>query len=110
MKPQLKIKNYQFDTDQVLSISAEITPSGKTLRISVMDDNTYNISFIDQLYNDSSLFSHIFVYSRWDFWTDAIRYEEPIISDSVADDLFWHQKRKRTKVINKLSNLMEIII
>ena len=47
VKHNLDITNYPFDTDQVLATNIELSPSGKYLIISIMDDTILNIKYIE---------------------------------------------------------------
>ena len=48
-KPQLNITNYPFYPGQLLSIYVELSNSGKSIRISITDDTTFNIIYIYQV-------------------------------------------------------------
>ena len=84
VKPGTNITNYPFDNRQVLSISIQLNPSGKYLSISIMDDATFNISYIAQVYNESLLFDHIPDHAQQNTWIVVIVYKEPIMSNSSA--------------------------
>ena len=49
-----------------------------------MDDATFNISYIAQVYNESLLFDHIPDHAQQNTWIVVIVYKEPIMSDSSA--------------------------
>ena len=58
-----------------------------------MDDATFNIPYIIQVYNDPALFSNLLAYNWRHVCNVFIVSEDPIMTDSAADELLRNQKR-----------------
>ena len=65
-----------------------------------MDDTILNILYIEQVFNDSPLLSHLPAHDVWNVWIVVIGYEDLIMDDFAADRLLRNQKRSRTNTIS----------